>query len=300
MNAGRARAAMRGARCGAAWRDGMDDGSQAPALHRALRQRPCGMAREARRRPRHHVRAAALPRVALPYAVPEQGGPSAPPPGSSPAVSSSAMSSSATTAVSASFPRLGRCRTDERRDGDDGDGEGARLGACEASLPLRNPAQAITREMRICCARSGTTGRRGGNRSPALVESFHQSAGSPYALQTRTPDQSRSHAKIISLQSGQFCTDARAAFVRSCRARRFRQTPCPVSIRRIAKNAPRRCVSWRPCRRSDDQSGAPPYTSASLANRSSGSTGPTCRMSLCTLRPILTTACFREAAEERR
>ena len=117
------------------------------------------------------------------------------------------------------------------------------------------------------------------NRSPALVESFHES-------RRITVRASNTNARSISFsrenhQPAEWSILHRRArgFVGSCRARRFRQTPCPVSIRRIAKNAPRRCVSWRACRRSGDPSEAPPYTGASLANRSSGSTGPKCRMS---------------------
>ena len=59
-------------------------------------------------------------------------------------------------------------------------------------------------------------------------------------------------------------------------SRPLRQTPCPLSLLRIAKSAPRRCVSSRACRPSDAPSEAPSCIGASRANPSNGSTGPTC------------------------
>ena len=170
MNAGLAGEAMRGARCGAtARRHGVTDRRRG-ALHRALRYRPLWHGARGGCRPRHHVRPRGCRAWRCHMRCRSRAGHRCRRRGSSPAMSSSSMSttavSSSATTVSASFPWLGRCRTDERRDGDDGDGEGGETGArAKASLQTPEPRpndNAGDAEL--------LRGRNGGGRQPAFAD----------------------------------------------------------------------------------------------------------------------------------
>ena len=131
-------------RCGVARRHGMADRRRV-TRHRALRHRPLRHGARGGRRPRHHVRPRRRRAWRCHMRRRSRAGHRCGRRGSSPAmpataVPTSAVSASATTAGSASFPRVGRCRTDERRYSDDGDGKGCDIGArakhrCNSGTP---------------------------------------------------------------------------------------------------------------------------------------------------------------------